>query len=312
MLSGHGFHVKAHTDDGKEDTKTHKNVPFHEPPVQSDFHTIGNDRADELARAAADAQCHAVSQGCSDQVTKEVQQVTDTLKRAVAIAQFMQEKESEDLPKDRIKMIRITNRHRVEQLLRRPWHSSHRVLEAAAGALFCYRCCSRSPPTWGGKLLWLRQGCGRTPRPHSSHMLMRSGSLVWCTRCGAYSAKRHKQLLRPCAGEPTPLGKMTMKELQQGRMPPSSGYAGQPLGHAAVPAGDAQAEDELEVEDEPAGGLWSQVDLQFDALPAEATAQEVLGQLDADLALIFGQQPCEPKGDRNLTDLLDEVDRIFA
>ena len=59
--------------------------------------------------------------------------------------------------------------------------------------------------------------------PHASHRLFRSGDVVWCARCGAYSSARGRGLARPCTG-PVPVAAVggraqQLRQLIKGRHP---------------------------------------------------------------------------------------------
>ena len=64
---------------------------------------------------------------------------------------------------------------------------------------------------------------GSTPGLHTSHRLFRSGDVVWCARCGVYSATRGMGLARPCTG-PVPVAAVggraqQLRQLIKGRHP---------------------------------------------------------------------------------------------
>ena len=188
----------------------------------------GNDRAYELARTAADQAGHAVTQWRHDETEKMITECQEVLRRFVAIAKLLQEEEQEQLPKDRLFLRRPSSKAQAKQLLEKPWLARHSTLDKhARGGLFCKRCFGRSPPSWAGKLKWLREGCGRSPRPHASHHLFARGSTAWCTVCGAFSFSRHRGLMSPCPGQASASGKCSLSELEVGRCPRSSSSKGQ-------------------------------------------------------------------------------------
>ena len=72
---------------------------------------------------------------------------------------------------------------------------------------------------WGiqvRKQCWMAQG----------HPLMRAGELIWCLRCGKYTAKTLKGLKAWCTGRPA--NSTRLRKLQQGRHPIDGGFLGEP------------------------------------------------------------------------------------
>ena len=64
---------------------------------------------------------------------------------------------------------------------------------------------------------------GAAAGPHASHRLLRSGNVIWCSRCGTYSTARGMGLARPCTG-PVPSTAVggraqQLRQLKKGRHP---------------------------------------------------------------------------------------------
>ena len=59
----------------------------------------------------------------------------------------------------------------------------------------------QGPPGWSGWRPRLRSPASG-PRFGVGHVVVRSGALHWCRRCGAYAEHRFKSLKAPCSGPP--------------------------------------------------------------------------------------------------------------
>ena len=63
-------------------------------------------------------------------------------------------------------------------------------------------------------------------RPHRQHRLLRSGTVVWCRRCGCYAERVLRGLRDDCLGTPSPGGGRAaqLSELLKGRHPRTNAW----------------------------------------------------------------------------------------
>ena len=110
--------------------------------------------------------------------------------------------------------------------------TEHEVVDLGNNKLHCRACMARSPPAGEQLVLWLNTQCRphdaawmAQTKPHPGHHLVQGkGSLVFCSRCGAWSSAMYRALLRPCGGlPPTYAHAFSLRQLMKGRSPLGEG-----------------------------------------------------------------------------------------
>ncbi len=99
----------------------------------------------------------------------------------------------------------------------------HTVAPRPGGGVQCVVCqlCSWSA---AGKR-WLRQKPCRgelASQVHPSHVLRRTGGMVWCSACGAYTSRMPRRLLAPCCGGPRSEAQQNVRRRLLAGLPPTT------------------------------------------------------------------------------------------
>ena len=199
----------------------------------------GNKLADEKAGEAAaehripdgDVRLHREAMECSTMILERLTTLGMDMIKKMALTRF-------DKPAG-------TRRHDATKLRRAQAMAvtAHHVITLKNRALHCSKCLSRMGPCEAQQVQWLREGCEiLTGKPHSSHTLHSRSHIVWCARCGVWSGSRYRALAKECVGRPkTGLQAMSLRLTAKGRLPPGA---------------EDMDVDQLQIDDEPPGGLW--------------------------------------------------------
>ncbi len=99
----------------------------------------------------------------------------------------------------------------------------HTVTPRAGGGVICLKCRLCSWSNAGRR--WLRQKPCRgdiVEQIHSSHSLRTMGSLVWCSKCGAYATRMPRTLRAPCHGGPRSEAQGNVRRRLLAGLPPTT------------------------------------------------------------------------------------------
>ncbi len=118
------------------------------------------------------------------------------------------------------KKTRRRTKKRMEDL------NGHILKPRGEGAWECTRCRNWAKGAQGRRLI-LRKTCKGAieEQAHPTHQTRQDGGVVWCTRCGSFTTRHVRNLLRPCSGAPGNASQHNVwRRLHSGLAPTTASY----------------------------------------------------------------------------------------
>ncbi len=199
-------------------TKAHRSLSAAEvDPSDGAWFWHGNRHADEQCRELVKAIARQEGEGerCANLETVAVE-AFKVLSSSVAWAfRHLGELEPPRIKRNKDKAAR---RGKEDQQV-----GEHVVTPRAGGGVICLKCRLCSWSNAGRR--WLRQKPCRgdiVEQIHSSHSLRTTGSLVWCSKCGAYTTRMPRTLRAPCRGGPRSEAQGNVRRRLLAGLPPTT------------------------------------------------------------------------------------------
>ncbi len=133
----------------------------------------------------------------------------------------------------------------VGQAVEIPDEERHALRRSVDGGIEC-SVCRRTAR--GAAAIKMKQACAGTilERIHGTHQLRDIQGVVWCVRCGAYTSRWPRNLLRPCPGRPLSAAQANvLRRLTEGKPPTTACYLEQVALIEGRPAGAVAHEAEV-------------------------------------------------------------------